>query len=68
MSLKTFHIFFIGASVLLSFAVAVWSIQTYRVDGDFLTLLMAIVSVGGGVGLIKYGISFLKKLRHVSFL
>ena len=65
MSLKAFHIFFIGVSVLCSFGFAYWLLQS---EGDGLKIAGAVVSFLAGVALIIYGNRFLKKLKHVSFI
>lgn len=68
MSLKAFHIFFITLSVLSSFGFAVWSMLKFTSDGGIGFVAVAILSVAAGIGLILYGIRFLKKLKHVSFV
>lgn len=68
MSLKTFHIFFIGVSILLSFGFGLWLLRMYTGDGNVYTLAMGISSFIAGAGLILYAIRFLRKLRHVSYL
>ena len=67
MSLKAFHLFFITLSVILAFGYAVWAFQSYTTDGGFIMLVGSIFSVFAGVVLILYAISFLKKLKNVSF-
>ena len=68
MSLKAFHIFFITLSILLAFAFAGWMIRGYAQSGNMLTLVGAVASVLVGFALALYGIRFLRKLRHVSYL
>ena len=68
MSLKSFHIVFIGCAVLLSFGFAAWTVQSYLGGSGASVLGAGICSVFIGAGLIFYGIRFLRKLRHVSFL
>ena len=68
MSLKSFHIAFIAVSSLLCFGVAGWGIWNYMALGEVWALAFAGLSVVSGAGLILYGIRFLRKLRHVSFL
>ena len=68
MSLKAFHIVFILMSTLLALGFAGWSVMAYSSGGNTVHLLAAGVSVISGAGLIVYGIRFLKKLKHVSFL
>jgi hypothetical protein len=66
MSLKTFHILFITVAALLAFGFAWWLLNadpttTGALAGGVLSALV-------GAGLIVYGIRFLKKLKHVSYL
>ncbi len=68
MSLKTFHVFFISASILLCFGFGVWGMGMFAAEGNTVQLVMGLLSVLSGVFLIWYGIRFLKKLRHVSYL
>jgi hypothetical protein len=68
MSLKSFHIVFIGFAVLLSFGLAVWALQSYLGGSGASLLAAGCASAVVGAGLIVYGFRFLKKLKHVSFL
>ena len=68
MSLKAFHIFFIALSVLTAFGFAVWVISGYTKSGNTDQLIAGVISVLAGAGLIVYGIRFLRKLKHVSYL
>jgi len=68
MSLKTFHIFFIGCAILLALGCGVWAMQSYLQAGKAAFLVAGFISLFAGAGLILYGIRFLKKLKHVSFL
>ncbi|MBS4028708.1 MAG: hypothetical protein KGZ58_08720 [Ignavibacteriales bacterium] len=61
MSLKTFHIFFISLSVLTAIGFGVWLLNENAP-------VFAVLSFLSGIGLIVYGISFLRKLKHVSFI
>ncbi len=68
MSLKTFHIIFITISSLFTFGFAYWLVRSYSGNGEVSSLIGAVVSTLFGVGLIVYGVRFLKKLQHVRFL
>ena len=68
MSLKAFHIVFVVFSALLAFGFSAWSLALYSSTGNSNTLIVAFLSLFAGSGLIFYGIRFLKKLKHVSFL
>lgn len=68
MSLKAFHIFFIAVSILLAFGFAAWEIKGFAEGGNALQLAGGILSVIVAVGLILYGIRFMKKLKHVRMI
>ena len=68
MSLKAFHIVFIALSALLSLGFAAWAISRYLSTDDVWQLVAATVAVALGIGLVVYGIRFLRKLRKVSFI
>ncbi len=68
MSLKAVHILFISLSILLAFGFAAWEIKGYAVSGDVLQLLLGLFSLVAAVGLIVYGVKFLRKLKHVSLI
>lgn len=68
MSLKAFHIVFISVSVILAFGFSLWALQSYFHDGDIGLLIAALLSFIFGIGLIVYGVQFLRKLKHVGYL
>ena len=68
MSLKAVHILFISLSILLAFGFGAWEIKGYTVSGDVLQLGVGILSFVVAVGLIVYGVKFLRKLKHVSMI
>ncbi|MBX2992752.1 MAG: hypothetical protein KF749_16495 [Bacteroidetes bacterium] len=68
MSLKAFHIIFIGVSALLAFGFALWLINGFATGGNTLQLVAGIASVVVASGLVVYGIRFMKRLKHVSML
>ncbi len=68
MSLKAFHIFFVFVSTLLALGLAVWSVILYSSGGNAALLFAAGGSIVAAAGLIVYGIRFLRKLKHVSFI
>ena len=67
MSLKTFHIAFIIVSATLAFGFSVWLVKMYLENNGAMYITGSAFSFLAGVGLIVYGIRFLKKLKHVSF-
>lgn len=68
MSLKAFHIAFIVLSSLMCFGCGAWGLAQYVHSGSAGHLLFAISGLFGGIGLIVYGIRFLRKLKGISFL
>jgi hypothetical protein len=70
MSLKAFHIVFVTMSILLSFFCGVWFLCQYAWSpGREMALLAGgIGSFVAGAGLICYGRSALRKLKHISYL
>ena len=68
MSLKAFHIVFVTASVLLAFWFGWFELTRHGETKAALDLWLGIGSCGAGVGLIAYGIYFLKKLKNISYL
>ena len=68
MSLKAFHIFFIALSTLLAVGLGVWAVDDFGRSGSWVNLTLGVGSfIGSGV-LVWYGVWFLRKLKHVSFL
>ncbi len=68
MSLKAFHIAFITLSSLMCFGCGAWGLAQYVRSSDVGHLLFAMAGLLGGIGLIIYGIRFLRKLKDISFL
>jgi hypothetical protein len=68
MSLKAFHIVFIAMSILLSFFCGIWLLHEYASDRHVALLAAGIVLLVAGLGLIWYGKSVLRKLKHISYL
>ncbi|MBX3745832.1 MAG: hypothetical protein KF833_11045 [Verrucomicrobiae bacterium] len=68
MSLKTFHVVFIGSAFLLCLFLGGWSLNEFfsqsRRAGD---LLLGLLSLAGAVGLVVYGRYFLKKLKNIDY-
>ena len=65
MSLRAFHIVFIILSTLLSFGFAMWSYGNFQVQKDATDAVLVAVSGAVGVGLIIYGVLFLRKMRKI---
>jgi hypothetical protein len=69
MSLKSFHLIFISAAIVLSFGFGAWWIRIYcSPTGGAWDLVFGLASVGAGVALIFYERYFLRKTKNVSYL
>ena len=65
MGLKSFHLFFIGACVVLAAFVATWATGQYRALNEAQYLVTAIGSGLMGAALIVYGAMFQRKARNL---
>jgi uncharacterized membrane protein len=68
MSLKTFHLIFVTAAVILAFGFGGWLMRASKTDSSVTEEVCGIVSVAVGVGLVIYEVYFLKKTKDVGFL
>jgi len=68
MSLKAFHIVFIIVSTLMTFGFGAWELHSYHLTAARADLAYGVGSISGGVALVIYGIYFLRKLKHISYL
>ena len=68
MSLKSFHIVFISLSTLCAFGFGVWLLFGNAVDQSWCNVAGGIVSFLVGFALVAYGVRFLRKYRHLSFM
>ncbi len=68
MSLKAFHVAFIILSTLLAIALGVWAIDDFGRSASRVHLALGVGSFIASGLLVWYGIWFLRKLKHVSYL
>ena len=68
MSLKAFHIFFILVSTVLAVAFGAWAIRDFAASGSGVNLALGVASFVGSIGLVWYGIWFLRKMKNVGYL
>lgn len=68
MSLKAFHLVFIGASIALAFGFGIWLVKSFFSDGGAANLIFGLVSFAASIGLVFYERYFLKKTKNVSYL
>ena len=65
MSLRMFHLFFIGMSVLLASFVAAWATGQYRAAHDATYLAAGVCAIVSAGGLAVYGAKFQRKTRNL---
>jgi hypothetical protein len=65
MSLRAFHLFFIGASVALAAFFAAWAASQYRAQHELVYALAGVGAVAACGALIAYGAAFQRKTRRL---
>jgi hypothetical protein len=65
MSLRVFHLVFIGMSVMLTAFVAAWAGQQYQALHAVSYAVTAVGALASGVGLAFYGAAFQRKTRKL---
>lgn len=65
MGLRSFHLFFIAISVMLSAFFAAWCGEQYQARHELLFAAAAVLSLATAGGLVVYGITFQKKTRQL---
>ena len=68
MSLKAFHVVFVLMATLLAVGFGLWALREYLEHGTGVMLSTFFGSVAFAIGMVIYGVWFLRKLKHVSFL
>ena len=63
MSLKAFHLLFIGLSIVLAVFFAVWAAGQYRTEHSAGYLVTAVISLAASGALVAYGTAFRRKTR-----
>ena len=65
MSLKVFHVIFIICSVGVTLGFSGWAVVSYRQTAEAVYLVTAAISFGVAIGLLFYGLNFLKKMKKI---
>jgi hypothetical protein len=65
MGLRSFHLFFIIVSVILTAFFAAWAVGQYQTLHDVTYAITAAVSLASGVGLVIYAAAFLRKTKQL---
>ena len=66
LSLRSFHLFFIAASVLLAAWVGVWGIQSWQANRSGSDLTVGLLFFALGIVLLVYGLRVRRKLREIA--
>ena len=64
MSLRAFHLLFIGLSIVLAAFVAAWAVGQYRVAHDASYIVAAVGSLGCAAALAVYLTAFQRKTKR----
>ena len=65
MTLRMFHLFFIGLSIVLAAFCGAWAVEQYQAKPDALFIVTAVGSVAGALGLVAYVAAFQRKTRNL---
>ena len=65
MGLRSFHLFFIVVSVILTAFVAAWAAGQYQTSHDSSYVVASVASLASGVGLVIYGAAFQRKTKQL---
>jgi len=65
MGLRSFHLLFIGLSIVLAAFVAAWAVGEYRTAHDTSYIVAAVGSLGAAAALTAYVNAFQKKTRRL---
>jgi hypothetical protein len=64
MSLKTFHLLFVAAAVLMALFGVAQALASYRADGHSVMLVAAIGALAATALLVRFEILFLRRCRQ----
>jgi hypothetical protein len=65
MSLRVFHMVFVGMSVILTAFVAAWAAGQYRLEHDTGYAVAGAASLAAGAALAVYGAAFQRKTKRL---
>jgi hypothetical protein len=68
MSLKSFHILFIAVSALTCLGFGLWLLVGQDGSSSFLSVAGSAVSFLAAAALMVYGVKFVRRFRHVSYM
>lgn len=64
MGLRSFHLFFIAVSVMLSAFFAAWCAEEFQTQQNLVFAVAAALGLVAAAGLATYGVAFQKKTRQ----
>ena len=65
MSLRVFHLVFIGFSVILTAFFAAWAAGQYQATHQIGYAVTVVASLAAGIALVVYGAAFQRKMRKL---
>lgn len=65
MSLKSFHIFFISASILLLIGFGAWFLATQPVSAEAINVFAGLLCFSLAGGMVVYAVRFLQKFKSL---
>jgi len=68
MSLKAIHIFLILTCIVCTLAFGAYEIHRYQLQKETQDLVLGAISSVSGLALLIYGVYFLRKTKHISYL
>ena len=66
MSLRAFHLFFIGISVVLAAFFAAWAVGQYSAGSQPVYIVVAVLSLCSAAGLAVYAAKFQRKTKGLT--
>jgi len=66
MSLRAFHLFFIGVSVVLAAFFAAWAAGQYSAGHQIIYVIVGVLSLASGLGLAVYAAKFQRKTKGLT--
>ena len=68
MSLKAFHVVYIIAATTLLLGIGIWAGMDFVESGNKVHLALGFASVGGSIGLVRYGTWFMREMKGIGSL
>lgn len=65
MTLRLFHLVFIGLSIVLAAFCGAWAIGQYRLRPEAIFVVTAVASIAGAFALVIYATAFQRKTRNL---